>query len=92
MAVRHYQAAITSTAAIIAATDGFELRDGGGRYVTVQNTGSVTVYLGGSSVTTSAYGHKLVADGILQLFLTDDDSLYCIAGSSTTISVLTTAS
>jgi len=92
MAVRHYQAAITTTAAIIAATDGFELRDGGGRYVTVQNTGSVTVYLGGSGVTTSTYGHKLVADGILQLFLTDDDSLYCIAGSSTTISVLTTAS
>lgn len=92
MAVRHYQAAITTSAAIIAATDTFELRDGGGRYVTVQNTGSVTVYLGGSGVTTSAYGHKLVADGILQLFLTDDDSLYCIAGSSTTISVLTTAS
>jgi len=92
MAVRHYQAAITTSAATIAATDTFELRDGGGRYVTVQNTGSVTVYLGGSGVTTSAYGHKLVADGILQLFLTDDDSLYCIAGSSTTISVLTTAS
>jgi len=92
MAVRHAQAAITTTAAIIAATDTFELRDGGGRYVTVQNTGSVTVYLGGSGVTTSTYGYKLVADGILQLFLTDDDSLYCIAGSSTTISVLTTAS
>jgi len=92
MAVRHAQAAITSTASAIAATDTFELRDGGGRYVTIQNTGSVTVFLGGSGVTTSAYGHKLVADGVVQLYLTDDDSLFCIAASSTTISVLTTAS
>jgi len=43
-------------------------------------------------VTTSAYGHKLIADGVLQLFLTDDDVLYCIAASSVTISVMTTAS
>jgi hypothetical protein len=92
MAVRHYQAAITTSAAIIAATDTFELRDGGGRYVTVQNTSASTVYLGGVGVTTSAYGHKLIADGVLQLFLTDDDVLYCIAASSVTISVLTTAS
>jgi hypothetical protein len=50
------------------------------------------VYLGGVGVTTSAYGHKLIADAVLQLFLTDDDVLYCISASSVTISVMTTAS
>jgi hypothetical protein len=94
MAVRHYQVSVTTSAAAIGATDTYDVRerDGGGRTIIVQNTGSVTVYLGASGVTTTTYGHKLVADGVLQLFLTDDDALYVIAASSTTISVMTTAS
>lgn len=91
MAVRHAQQSVTTTATEVAGTDTFELRDGGGRYVTVQNTGSVNVFLGGSGVTTSTYGHRLAANDVVQLYLTDNDQLFAIAGSSTTISLLWTA-
>jgi hypothetical protein len=94
MAVRHYSASVTSTASAIGSTDTYEVRerDGGGRSLTVQNNGATVVYLGGAGVTTSVYGFKLGADAVLQLFLTEDDVLYAIAASSTTISVMTTAS
>jgi hypothetical protein len=92
MAVRHAQVSVPTSAAVVASTATFSLRDGSGHYLTVQNNTATTIYLGGSGVTTSTYGYKLVADGVLQLFLTDDDAIYAVAGTSTTVSVLVTAS
>jgi hypothetical protein len=58
--------------------------------VTVQNVdGSATVYLGTSSVTSSAYGYKLLAGAALTL--TDvgpEDNIYAISTGSSNVAVL----
>ena len=61
-----------------------------GDTVTVQNLGTASVYLGGSSVTTSAYGYELKANSSLSIDMTAEDSLFGIVTAGTvTVSVLT---
>jgi len=59
--------------------------------VTVQNVdGSATVYLGGSTVTSSAYGYKLAAGA--SYTLTDipvNSELYAISSGASSVAVLT---
>lgn len=59
--------------------------------VTLTNEGSNPVYIGGTGVTTAAYGYKLAASGEKTLDLGESDDPYVIAGTGTnTVRVLYT--
>jgi hypothetical protein len=94
MAVLAQQVTVGTSATQLspAPTDAFS-----GSSIAVNNTGSVTVYLGGPTVTT-ATGYPLVAGAVISVDLVRvggttpamDESLFGVAASSTTVSVLVT--
>lgn len=55
------------------------------RRVTLTNEGANIVFVGGSGVTTSAYGAKMAANAVLTLELGLDDELYAIATTGTNV-------
>ena len=60
-----------------------------GQKIYIQNASAAVIYLGGSDVTTSAYGWALPATtGTLTVELEYGESLYAIAGSSVNLNVL----
>jgi hypothetical protein len=61
-----------------------------GMDLVIQNVdGAATVYLGGSGVTSTAYGYKLAAGASLQLTNLDTGlQLYAISSGSTNVAVL----
>lgn len=61
-----------------------------GDSVIVQNLGTASVYLGGTGVTTSAYGYELKANASISANLRTDDQLWGIVTAGTiTVNVLT---
>lgn len=60
-----------------------------GMSLLIQNTSSVTVYIGGSDVTSSVYGYALAPDQSLSVDLDTDEQIYAAVASATqTIRVL----
>ena len=51
--------------------------------ISVQNVGSVNVYLGSSTVTSSSYGYLLVPNAVFTADLLPNDEIYAISASST---------
>lgn len=51
--------------------------------ISVQNTGSVNVYLGDITVTSSSYGYILVPNAVFTADLSPNDEIYAISASST---------
>jgi len=57
--------------------------------ILVQNTSSVTVFLGGADVTTTVYGFALAANQSIAIDLQSDELLYATVASGTqTVNVL----
>ena len=85
MAVKHSSVAVGTSAAdlISGVVDRDGKYDGPSRTVVLTNEGSVTVFIGGSGVTTSAYGYKLVAGAEVSFDLNFDDVLFGIVASGT---------
>lgn len=89
MAVKHSQVSVGTTA--VSLTAGVAETDNTyGRAVLVYNEGSVTVYIGGSEVTTSSYGYPLVAGGEIALDVAGSDEPFAICGSSSILRLLHT--
>jgi len=51
--------------------------------ISIQNTGSVNVYLGDSTVTSSSYGYILGPGAVFSADLAPTDEIYAIADSGT---------
>lgn len=61
-----------------------------GDSISIQNLGTASVYIGGSTVTTSSYGYELKANSSISLDVRVDDTVYGIVASGTiTVNVLT---
>ncbi len=86
MAVTHANVSVGTTATLLSsAASG---RDG--QTLSIQNpTGGANVFLGGSTVTSSAYGFLLAAATTFTIELQDGEAIYGIVASSTqTVNVL----
>lgn len=58
----------------------------GGEHLRVQSpTGAVAVFVGGPGVTTTSYGHELVAGQQLAVELGPDDELYGVVATGTQV-------
>lgn len=58
------------------------VRQGNGRDVTIQNNNaSAVVYIGGTSVTTSDYGFKIVSGAAISFELDGRDSIWAVSGA-----------
>lgn len=84
MAVKHAEVTVTTTAANIVAG----VPDTSGQYevsrtVVLQNESEVDVFLGGTGVTTTAYGYKLVPDAEASFDLSFDDFLFAVVATGT---------
>ena len=86
MAVSHQRVSVTTAATKLTAdADG---RDG--QTISVQNpTGGATVFLGGTGVTTSAYGYELIGGTSFTVELQQGEQVFGVVASSTqTVNVL----
>ena len=80
MALAHAQVSVGTTATLLSSASAG--RDG--QTVLVQNpAGGVNVYLGGTGVTTTAYGYLLIGGSAFAIDLLDGESLYGVVASST---------
>lgn len=70
MTVKHASVTVSTTAVAVVA-----------RTVMLTNEGSETVFVGGSGVTTSAYGAKIAAAGTLTLDLGSREQIYLICAT-----------
>lgn len=86
MAVAGARVAAAATPTIIADAT----RDRDGVTVVVQNpSGGSSVFLGGSTVSTTAYGHELAAGSTITVTLKRDETLYGVVATGTvTVNVL----
>lgn len=79
MSVRHASVTVGTTAtSLIAGVSDINAN----RSIVLTNKGAVSVFVGGSDVTTSAYGYELAAGGELALDLKSGDVPYGIAASA----------
>jgi hypothetical protein len=69
-------------AAIVPATGGF------GHDVTIQNNGSLNVFIGGEGVSDTSYGFKLAPGAAISFELDGQDAIFGYAADGTTVSVL----
>lgn len=87
MAVSHSSVTVGTTAASL--TAGVDDASGNNydvaRRVILTNTGATDVYIGGSGVTTSAYGYKLAASASLALELISGDEPFGIVSTGTAV-------
>ena len=86
MAVAHSQVVVAATATVIADAG----RDRDGFAVIVQNpSGGSSVFIGGSTVTSTVYGHALAAGATLEVVLKQGETIYGIVATGTiTVNVL----
>lgn len=84
MAIAHARVAVGTTATALA-----PFTPNADRVVVVQNLGTVSVYVGSSSVTTSSYGYELKPNSSLSFDVDQAEDLYgVVASGSQTVSVL----
>lgn len=86
MAVAGARVVVAATATVVANAT----RDRDGVTVVVQNpSGGASVYLGGSAVSTTAYGNELAAGSTITVTLKRDEVLYGVVATGTvTVNVL----
>lgn len=56
--------------------------------VTIQNQSSVDVFLGGSGVSPTSFGFKLAANAAISFDAPEDSTLFAVAASAASVSVL----
>lgn len=78
MAIIHARPTVTTTASAIASGT----NDRSGQSVVIQNpSAGATIYLGGSTVTSSSYGYALAGGSDLSIDLAGGEDLYAITAS-----------
>jgi len=85
MAIAHQIVALnSSTATLVSIPSASEVPYEHNASISVQNlSGSVVVYLGNSTITTSSYGYALLPGASVSFDLLADDQLFAIAASGT---------
>ena len=84
MALSHSLVALNaSTATIVTVPSSQEQDYSANLTISIQNVGSVNVYLGSSTVTSSSYGYLLVPNAVFTADLSPSDEIYAISASST---------
>jgi len=88
MAIAHNRVSVGTTATLL---ESARANDPTGENVIIQNPdASVTVYIGGTGVTTASYGFALLAGQVLSLPLQRGEAVYGVVAASTlTVNVLT---
>lgn len=80
--IKHNKVTVTTTAVSLKGTLVDTSQDGEiVRSVLYTNTGAVTVYLGGSDVTSSSYGYALAAGASVALDLYRGDEVWAVTAS-----------
>lgn len=86
MAIKHARVTVGTTATLL---DTFDMLDGSGT-VSIQNLGTVSVYIGGPGVTTTSYGYELKANSSLSIDMKIPETVYGVVATGTaTVNVLT---
>lgn len=83
MAVLHERVTVGTTATLIA--EASSNRDGMDVMIQSAKGGSTEVYLGGTGVTTSSYGHLIDPDEHFDIHLAAGEKLYAIVTSGTQV-------
>lgn len=85
MAIKHAQVAVAQTVTSITASvaDNDDRADDVQRRIVVTNTSAVSVYLGGSNVTATAFGYELAAGAKERFDLVRGDELFGIIAGGT---------
>jgi hypothetical protein len=84
MSLSHTLKTLSTTAQIISIAPADEIAYASTLTISVQNTDdTIVVYLGGSGVTSSNYGYKLLPGITFAADLAPDDELYAVAASGT---------
>lgn len=82
MTVKHSTVSVGTTAVSLTAAVA-EADNTYGRSLVAYNEGTATVYIGGSDVTTGAYGYPLAAGGEIALDVAGSDEPFAVAASGT---------
>lgn len=87
MAIQGLQVTVGTTATLLSATSAFTdsvAYNQNGQSLLVQNPSTtVTVYLGGSNVTSSIYGYSLAPGATMSIDLSQSENLYAAVASGT---------
>lgn len=80
MAIAHARVTVTTSPTVLA-----PVYPNADRCVVIQNLGTVSVYLGSPSVTTSSYGYELKANSSLSFDVDQNEDLYGVVASGTQV-------
>jgi hypothetical protein len=84
MSLSHSLVTLSTTAQIISIAAEDEIPYANELSISVQNTdASIVVYLGGTGVTSSSYGYKLLPGTVFTADISPNDELYAVAASGT---------